>query len=91
MSDADGMHRRDEPVSASSVATFVYCSRKYRLSSDPPEGHVEPAAVTMRKATGSMYHRHVGVRLGARLLAQRILLLLALAVLTGAVAAWLLS
>ena len=89
MSD-DGMRlRQDQWISASRIAEFVYCERKYRLSADPPPGHVEPAAIAGRKASGTVYHRRKGIMLGARLFLQKVLLLAGILLCAGAGAIWL--
>lgn len=90
MSQEDGMRlREDRWITASGIAEFVYCERKYRLRADPPPGHVEPARIAELKASGTIYHSRRGMILGVRLVLQKALLLAGILLCAGAVAIWL--
>ncbi len=75
-------------LSASGIATFVYCERKYRLGRNPPAGYSEPVAVRERKGSGSSYHRRKGAALLGRVAAQHLMLLASFLLVAVAVAIW---
>lgn len=75
-------------ISASGIATFVYCERKYRLKQNLPAGYTEPENVASMKESGQIYHRHRGIALFGRLIAQGALFTVSLLLIAIAVIAW---
>ncbi len=75
-------------LSASGIATFVYCERKYRLKQNLPAGYAEPGEVTRRKESGQLYHTRRGVALFWRLIVQGALLTASLLLIAIAVVLW---
>lgn len=90
MLDEDAMRTPEGGwISASAIATFVYCERKYRLKLSPPDGYEEPYHVTERMTAGRDYHSKKGLYLGMRLLSQKLLVIAGALLILGGAAIWL--
>ncbi len=90
MHQRDGMHVRDTGlISASGIGTFVFCARKYRLRTEPPDGFVGTLESASLRRSGIIYHRRRGLALLGRLILQRLMLVAALLIISGAIVLWL--
>ncbi len=84
----DRMDGREEWLTASEIATFVYCERKFHYSVSPPPGYVESERSIMRKSRGALFHQKKELRARLKYAVWPALLLLGIISLILAVAVW---
>ncbi|MBX8634453.1 MAG: hypothetical protein KIY10_03770 [Thermoplasmata archaeon] len=65
-------------LTASAIATYVYCEMKYYYTVSPPPDYTEPEYVSLRKDAGLTYHSETEFSVRRQYSGGRVLIILGL-------------